>query len=68
MMALMCLRYFELGDQGKAARLSRITGRANVQREKDEYIGGRGSNLKCLPRWASRENEESFEGRERGER
>jgi len=36
MMALMCLRYVELGDRGKAARSSRKTGRASVQGGKDE--------------------------------
>jgi len=50
MMALMCLRYAELEDRGKAARSSRITGRASVQGGTDGSIGERGSNLRCLPR------------------
>jgi len=33
---LMCLWYVELGDRGKAARSSRITGRGSVQGRKDE--------------------------------
>ena len=60
MMALMCLWCVELEDRGKAVSSSRITGGASVQGGKDEEIGGRGSNLRCLPRWASRERRRKF--------
>ena len=52
--------YVELKNRGKAARSSRIAGRASVQGGKDEQLGGRGSNLRCLSRWASRERRREF--------
>jgi len=48
------------------ARSSRITSRASVQGGKDKWIRGRGSNLKCLPGWVSRERQREFWGQREG--